>query len=35
MLGIPMERKDVEFGDRDRDEDLNLVDSVDSVDLVG
>jgi hypothetical protein len=42
MLGITMESKDVEFGDRDRDEDLDysdydldLVDSVDSVDLAG
>lgn len=35
MLGITIESQDVEFGDRDRDEDLDLVDSVDSVDLVG
>lgn len=42
MLGITMDRLDVEFGDRDRDEDLDdsdydldLVDSVDSVDLAG
>lgn len=30
MLGITMDSKDVEFGDRDRDEDLD-----DSVDLAG
>ena len=42
MLGITMDSKDIEFGDRDRDEDLDdsdydldLVDSVDSVDLAG